>query len=237
MSAPKQLLAIAYKWLLAPPELGDFDVVLFLSSCRAKFGGAEAVTIDVPTTRTYHAKLPPKETRRELSDVSGTIGLLHPISDEYAMHKASAFERFVADCVLWLLAEQDFSAEKTIVLLQGPMLPKLRGRFLSRGLSERVSVYALTYQPEWFRRIEAAEQSYRGLKTANRCGVGGVYPPKALDKGTRSWVYRSLECSPYHFEVITNVWDCCRTDGEWLAQARAEVQELADPGFTETDKH
>jgi hypothetical protein len=235
MNANTRFLAVAYKWLLVPPELNDFDVTLVLSHCRGRLTAPDALTMDEAAARVYHAKLPPKETKREQSDVSGTLGLLFPVSDEQARLKASAFERLVADTIVWQLAEEDLSNDKTWILLLGPMLPKLRGRFMYRGVSEHVSVCAVTYQPEWFRRLEAAEQSFQRLKSADRFGLGSIYPPRALDRGSRSWVYRSSESVPLHFEVVSNVWDSSYPARDWLPQIKGDIERLVSPQFVDGD--
>lgn len=115
------------------------------------------------------------------------------------------------------------------------MLPKLRGRLMYRGISEQVSVYALTYQPEWFPRLEAAEQRYRVLHDAQRVGLGPIHPPKAQDRGTRSWVYRSAEGVPLHVELVTNAWDTGKPDHDWVTRIETEIIELVNPNLQERD--
>jgi hypothetical protein len=220
-------LAIAYRWLLVPTEIADFDVVLVLSSRSGSSKESTVARSEIPDTRVYHSKLPEKELRHELSDVSGCLGLLHPVSDAHAERKAAAFERLVSDAVLWRLAEETFHpVERTVILLQGPMLPKLRGRLMYRGISERVTFCALTHEPEWFRRVEAADQSYKVLLDSNRMGFSPAHPPRSLDRGTRSWVYRSASGFPLHFEVVTNMLDCSLPVRNWIAETEETLDQL-----------
>jgi hypothetical protein len=234
MNGKNHFFAIAYDWLLVPTEVVDFDLALIVSSCAGLTMGTEKVRIQNPDLSIYHAKLPENETRHELSDVSGCLGLLHPVSDEYAERKAVAFERLVSDAILWRLAKEPFhQSEKTTILLQGPMLPKLRGRLMYRSIPEHITLCALTDQPDWFRRIEAAEQSYKALRESNISGFGAAYPPRALDRGTRSWVHRSPGGFPLHFEVVTNMLDCFCPTRKWLDEIVRDIEQLVSPSLLE----
>lgn len=186
-NTPIPCLALAYHWHLPPPDFKAFDVILVVARYETSIPNSGSINerSQAPATvRRYHAKLPPKPQIGRLSDVSGTLGLLFPIADERGERIASAFERLVADVLLWEMAEHEFGNERNILLLQGPLLHKLRGRLLYRGVSEKTALYSLTYNPRRFRAIEAAEQMEANL--GEQGGLSPVYPPKGIDRATRS---------------------------------------------------
>jgi len=213
----------------------NYDFALVIALWKGSFLGA-GPEFEPPNEkdgeimyRVFHGNLPSTEHTVALSDVSGTLGLLWPISNHDAKVKASAFERQVSDTLLWTLTECGFSPDKrTTVVLQGPLLPKLRGRLSYRCISESISIFALTYQPEWFGRIEAAAASFeylqRRIDKSRDSGdplVGPTYPPVAQNHVTRSWVC-SVADRPVHFELITNAWessgDRFTTVQEWVGR-------------------
>jgi hypothetical protein len=238
--------AVAYDWLLPPAGVRDYDVTLILASCRAQFdpadtpGALEKIWQKAAVSeRVYHAQFPRKATALGLEDVSGTLGLLWPASDKLAERKAAAFERLVADAILWLLAGETFDGpDRRMVLLQGPLIPKLRGRLLYRGISGEIPVYTATYQTEWFKRIEAAQNTFDYLphSAADQPIIGALYPPRGIDRGTRSWVCASGRHDPFHFEIVANMWDCCQ-DPQWLDKRATEIAALLSKKMLfETDK-
>lgn len=234
---------IAYKWLLAHTDISAFDVVFSISFVKENFKidttyseNQKTWTKINPQVFTYHAKLPHREIPIEQSDVSGTLGLLWPASDKYSKDKAAAFERLVSDSIIWGLSKIDFSKEFiNIILIQGPLLPKLRGRLLYRALSDTIVMYTVTYQPEWFNRLEAAQTTFSRLqKTIPDSHISPIisptYPPKGIDSSTRSWIAISSERKPYHFEVISNTWDCCNNP-EWLVGRQEEIKNVVSEKF------
>lgn len=234
---------IAYKWSLAHTNIATYDVVLSISFVKENFKidttfrKFQEIWLKIkPQVFTYHAKLPPHEVSIEQSDVSGTLGLLWPASDKYSKDKAAAFERLVSDSIIWGLSKMDFSKEFiNIILIQGPLLPKLRGRLLYRALSDNMVVYTVTYQPEWFNRLEAAKTTFSRLqKTMTNIQtspkISTAYPPKGVDSSTRSWLAISSERKPYHFEVISNTWDCCNNP-EWISDRQEEIKMVVSDKF------
>lgn len=234
---------IAYKWSLAHTDITTFDVVLSISFVKedfkidTTFSEFQEIWLKIkPQVFTYHAKLPPHEVSIEQSDVSGTLGLLWPASDKYSKDKAAAFERLVSDSIIWGLSKMDFQKEFiNIILIQGPLLPKLRGRLLYRALSDNMVMYTVTYQPEWFNRLEAAQTTFSRLqKTIHDSHISPkispTYPPKGVDSSTRSWLAISSERKPYHFEVISNTWDCCNHP-KWISDRQEEIKIVVSNKF------
>lgn len=238
--------AIAYDWVIPPADTPDYDVTLILATCRVKFDPEKPADELAQTWKhasavdqIYHAQLPRSANALGLEDVSGTLGLLWPASDKLAERKAAAFERLLADTILWILAGESFhESERAIVLLQGPLIPKLRGRLLYRGVSDRIAIYTATYQTEWFKRIEGAQNTFAYLarSTDDLPVVGALYPPRGIDRGTRSWVCASSRHDAFHFEIVANMWDCCQ-DPAWLDQRVVEIEALlCKRVLFETDK-
>jgi hypothetical protein len=210
LSSPR-CVAVAYEWFLTPVDFRDYDIVLAVGC----YDSAKSET----WTRTYHARLPEKQSAGRQSDVSGNLGIIFPVSDDGAGKRAAASERLVADAIIWELAQLNFAQSDTLLLVQGPLLPKLRGRLLYRGLSENVTVWTLTWQPEWFWRLEAAEQL---LLNIGKAAISPMYPPKGIDRASRCWVCRPAEKLVFHFEVLTNTWDCFAEEG-WEKQCQQEL--------------
>lgn len=212
-------LAIAYRWALAPAGFSAFDVALVVACAR---GSGDAVLLP----RVYHMRLPPRRTAYSLSDVSGTLGILWPTSDRAAEGRAAAFEKLVADAVMWLLDEYG-SSDEMVVLVQGPMLPKLRGRLLYRAIAQTTRVYAVTYQPEWLKRIEAVDIAMDEPSGGGnaRPKLTDVHPPMPVDAGTRGYMWYCAGRESVHFELVSNTWDPC-VEGEWLSKRNAEIREL-----------
>ena len=197
-AAPKRCIALAYQWYLTPVDFQDYHIVLTVrcyDSARPDSMKRDATRN--PWTRTFHARLPDKRLQSLQTDVSGNLGIIFPVSDDGAGKRASASERLIADAIIWELGRITFDSNETIVLLQGPLLPKLRGRLLYRGVPENLSIWSLTWQPEWFRRLEASEQLLKNIEQAG-C-PSQVYPPKGIDRASRSWVFRPAEKIVYHF--------------------------------------
>lgn len=200
--------------------------------------------IDESQIVTYHACLPSTDTSIEQGDISGTLGILWPVSDKFSDVKNAAFERLISDSIQWILSEQDLSIENTIVLLQGPLLPKLRGRLLYRGMSNKISIQAITYQTEWLKRFETVEHTSEYLiscqnklreqtKTSNekvKSFIGKVFPPMHVDQSTRSWVAISSSNQTYHFETISNMWDSCK-DNKLVDEREEEIKMLLKDEF------
>lgn len=221
----RRCVALAYEWFLTPVDFHDYDIVLNVGCFDSESGAAWA--------RTYHACLPEKRAARQQSDVSGNLGIIFPVSDDGAGKRASASERLTADAIIWELAQIDFSHGKTLLLLQGPMLPKLRGRLLYRGAPQDITIWTVTWQPEWFWRLEASEQLLRNIE--GTAVISPMYPPKGIDRASRCWVCRRAEKSVYHFEVLTNTWDCVKAQ-DWEEKYSEEIALLIASVEPSTDE-
>lgn len=211
---PARRIAIAYEWVLAPIDFSDYDIALSI-------GRSDSANLSEPVAvTTYRAHLPGRRKANAQSDVSGNSGLVFAVADDGAETRAGASERLIADAIIWELSKLSFSDTKTEIFIQGPMLPKVRGRLLYRGLPPHIQVWGITWQPEWFWRLEASNQLLRNIEI--QVGdtemvspiVSPMYPPEGIDRASRSWVCKSGRKSAYHFEMLTNTWDFLIAD-EW----------------------
>lgn len=204
LSAPAvRVIAIAYEWVLVPIDFHDYDLIL-------NVGCSDSAVHPAPRVVTYRATLPGRRNHHAQSDVAGNLGLIVPVSDDSAEKRAAASERLIADAIIWELSKIKFGNEKTSLLIQGPMLPKLRGRLLYRGIPPHIAIWAVTWQPEWFWRLEASQQMLRNIDYLPGDGQGivsAMYPPEGIDRASRSWVCKRAEKAVYHFEVLINTWD------------------------------
>lgn len=209
-------VAIAYDWHLPSPDWAEYDIALTLA--RADSGSRRGE----PTVTTYHSKLPPAPAPADGSDVSGTLGLIDPVPDEYPNRpRASSAERLLADTVIWELAQLRFGQTSPhTVLLQGPLIPKLRGRLLYRGVAENSSIWSVTWAPEWTRRIADFCGAEKYLQPDS--GISNVLPPEVLDRSTRAWFKNGM-----HWELLTDPWDCLKADV--LNSHRKEIADTLPP--------
>ena len=97
--------AIAYEWILAPPDSEGVDFTLVLASCQASLSPGSIPSYE---HHIYHAQFPPADELLRLTDVSGVLGLLWHATDKAAERKADAFERIVADAIVWCLRGLEF---------------------------------------------------------------------------------------------------------------------------------
>jgi hypothetical protein len=220
----KRRIAIAYEWLLTPVDFHEYDLVLIIACVDSER--------PEPSVCVYHSLLPEKRYPSRQSDISGNLGIIFPISDDSVGRRASSSERLVADAITWELAKLKFGESDTLLLLQGPMLPKLRGRLLYRGVPKSVAIWTLTWQPEWFWRMEASQQLLRN--TESTIGISPMYPPKGIDRSSRCWVGRRDEKSVYHFEVLTDVWNCI-VEEDWVEKCTADIQAMVSSANADTE--
>jgi hypothetical protein len=111
--------------------------------------------------------------------LSGVLGLLSPWGriDDEGYHRT--VERSVSDLLTWAMWDARKAAEdrRGAVLLQGPLLPKLRGRIYYQMMDfGNVPLYVLTQDPLWLARL---------LKEFEPCDIDGVRDPWSNTEGQR----------------------------------------------------
>ncbi|RMD60963.1 hypothetical protein D6833_08875, partial [Candidatus Parcubacteria bacterium] len=133
-------------------------------------------------------------------DLSGTLGLLSPWQRPENSEAAARLERAIAEAQMWALYWAIEQAHQTVgqgnrvaILLQGPLLPKLRGRIQYRMIDfDKIALYALTTDPLWVRKL-----SEGGTLGAPPLGEGrdsakhkwaGPFPVLALDASARDFL-------------------------------------------------
>ena len=107
------------------------------------------------------------------------------------------------------------------MLIQGPMLPKLRGRLFYRGIATNIPMLCLTYDANWLDRmvnqaiprhekscIDAPHQ--RKLVTWE-----GPIPCLQIDQGSRSFIGWQDNRPRYHVEVLANNWNPSESKAWW----------------------
>jgi len=112
--------------------------------------------------------------------------------------RPTVFERTIADLLLWRI-EQAAKDAPTTVLLQGPMLPKLRGRIAYRSWKHKARIYAITYDPYWLKYLGFASATQATMEESLQ-----VQPPFSLDAVSRGWLM-TLDSQPVYIETITNM--------------------------------
>jgi hypothetical protein len=186
----------------------------------------------------------PKATTVTGDDVSGVLGLLSPWGSADDREAHDQFERALAEVQMWALYACLERAKKangrSVILIEGPLLPKLRGRILYRMLDfERVSLYVVTSEPRWVRHLLKGSSLQGGAEsgdgTTPRAGPAVVYewtepiPALALDASTREFVGRRLGNDELHVTVPANTlparnasdfWSRCKHDLEQLFKSR-----------------
>lgn len=233
MSTKRQCLAIAYRWEFPPPtpvgEHGKFQYDLALVVCltRSEIDGdnIQAPKTDARKRAVYRARLPKKGEASELADVSGTLGLVYPASGQHFHRRASAAEKLIGDAIIWALAEESLEpAASPLILIQGPIIPKLRGRLLYRGLDPKVRLFGLTYRIDWLQHIESCSRMIDGL---GGNALSEIYPPPGIDKATRTWAGQTTTKDAskhyYHLESIVDPDECC-ANPDWQQNVERDAK-------------
>ena len=185
---------IAYAWKRVPTRVRENQVSLSLGWMDPGDPVAKA--------QAFIVELPAVGEKRDTSDVSGTLGLLNPVTNEKTAARANAFERSLSDLIKWLVLHRLAITPGVLVVIQGPMLPKLRGRFYYRGI-EHFDLLALTFQPKWLAQTELSHTGSAG--NFNDWTLSAVYPPVQNDSGSRCWTAWRQNGSHLHFEAIANL--------------------------------
>lgn len=171
----------------------------------------------------------PLETVEHESDVSGVLGLLSPWGAAKPDAQHGAFERAVADAQMWLIQEalrRASASSRSMLMLQGPLLPKLRGRLFYRFVDyTNTPLYVVTSDPRWRAQVLGALQDSSLLfdgreprETARDAGGyvwAGPIPDGRLDRGGRVFIgWRNGE-SAIHVYVPSNTVAPERAAGFW----------------------
>lgn len=240
MSNSVRIISVSYAWEMPRArDVADYDVSVGFGVSDCKLSN-----YSTPNKRkawkisderySFPLNLPRSKGTTALTDVSGTLGILCSLCDDENRTKAAAFERFVADIIMFLLTKINYiESTPTIILLQGPTLPKLRGRLLYRRISSDIPIICLTYQREWLDRLEDRRRipdiiSCQGQNGKNVGASVVPHAPTGLDASTRSWICMK-NAVPYHAEVIANTWDPSSPTGkEWISERARDIGMLLD---------
>lgn len=238
--ASARCVAIAYEWKFAPITVRDFSILLTLAKADGVLNGDSTKLLDTwskeyTSSYSYRVQLPPAAGLRQNSDVAGLFGLLGPDRMPASEERAAAFERAVSDAIMWELAatrfEKDAAGVHPIVLLQGPLLPKLRGRLFYRYVDPQLPVLVVTSQPEWLVHLVKDVRPKHAVDTAHARALlawEGPFPPLAIDSGSRAFLGTRSNRVQYHVEVPANAWDTKLGESWWTAR-----RELCEAAFSD----
>jgi len=253
------IVGIAYAWGFAPLKRAGSEVIVALSVAEMALPDNETLTrgltnrkLDNVTTHVLELRLGPASDPIAQSDVSGVIGLMHGRTGGKFDSRLSVFERTIAD--LLVLEMDPFvsngAARDTVLLVQGPTLPKFRGRVFYRGFDpDAPRILSVTFQPEWVTSIIGERppqetQASEDGRWKTKWGWEGPLPDIRADSGARCFIKWERGRPAYHVEVLANCcpkglgkdwWDerieDCKTFFENMAVPEGAVPE-SDPDLT-----
>lgn len=142
-------------------------------------------------------------------DLSGLLGLLSPWRRPDDKDAHADLERALSDVLLWTLyrALDATKEEPAVILLQGPLLPKLCGRIYYRMLDVRkIPLFIITSEPRWLATLTAAMRSTSSASGRSASGLewAGPIPDLALDAPGREFVGWRCGQPAVHIHVPAN---------------------------------
>lgn len=169
-------------------------------------------------TRRFILEIRSKWSPSPEEDVSGLLGLLSPWGTPDDREAHAKVERALAEIQIWALYQclEEAKKEKrpTAILLQGPLLPKLRGRIFYRMLDATMNrLYVITSESRCVRQLtgDGHGQARPGIVSENQPDRSvpyawkGPLPDLALDAPGRSFIGTHLGRSMVHAYVPANV--------------------------------
>ncbi len=172
------------------------------------------------------------------SDVSGILGLRSSWGIPNAERQHSAFERTVADAQTWALHEAIKRANTyqgdCVILLQGPLLPKLRGRLYYRLLDPvRTPIFVVTSNPTWAHRL--VKRVRKHVSRTKQPTWVGPFPDPTIDSGTRCFVLHSYS-GLVHVSVPANMLPSGQAKNYW-EKCKWKLANLFESGVTPCGEH
>ncbi|REK29529.1 MAG: hypothetical protein DWQ45_22180 [Planctomycetota bacterium] len=211
----RSAIAIAYDWKFMPPGLSGCHLLLTVARVEGKLRDGSALqrskawleTDSDKLVITYRMSFPAGGMRPAVGDLTGNVGLLGP-HNPGTSERSGIFERTLSDAILWKLSTSNLIrssvAEQPIVLCQGPLLPRLRGRMFYRCLMPEIVLLFITSDARWLQSLVSS--SGGGVTTSQqRASItwNGPIPPLQVDAGSRAFFARSGEYC-HHVEVVAN---------------------------------
>jgi len=160
---PISYTSIAFDWY--PTELGKpYSITLVVKIFKISKDDIH----EVKNSKSYIIEFDELSTSPGLKGASEAVGLIPKSSFYYDENKIAIFERNIADIITHLLFKIFDSGEKCIIL-QGPLFPKLAGRFGYRHFDRDKILAAITFQPEWLPQV-SVKSLIRNTKLMNALG-------------------------------------------------------------------
>lgn len=233
-------VAIAYEWKFAPTTVRDFSILLTLAKADGILNGDSTRQLatwseEYTNSYSYRVQLPPATGLRQNADVAGLFGLLGPDRMPASEERAAAFERAVSDAIMWELAatsiDKDLAGRFPLILLQGPLLPKFRGRMFYRYVDPHLPVLVVTFQPEWLVHLVKdvrAKSVSEAEHALTLLAWEGPFPPLSIDSGSRAFLGTRSKRVQYHVEVPANAWDAKLGESWWT-----DRREMCEAAFSD----
>jgi hypothetical protein len=226
--AGRRCVAIAYTWKFAATLIEEFHALLTVSRVSGvlQSNSPEAIwnqwfASERQSTISYRIQFPPASGNKDDFGVSGNAGLLGPERTRSSSEAEAAFERAVSDALMWELVNDDLQCENgvyPIVLVQGPMIPKLRGRLYYRMLDCALPLFFVTFQPEWLKQVP---RSLRPVAEKDPSGAHaevswlGPVPALSIDEPGRYFLGFSDGDLRYKVELPANTLEPKFADDHW----------------------
>jgi hypothetical protein len=203
--------------------------------------GRRASAISKIMERQFVIEMHPKLTRASTDDVSGVLGFLSPWGSTEDREAHEQLERALSDLQMWALyaclkKEKSQPKGRSAILIQGPLLPKLRGRILYRMFDvENCSLYVVSSDPRWVNLLIKGNDCQDGASApagsdaiadqSARYAWTGPMPDVGLDNPMREFVgYRSGK-HEVHVVVPANTLPARNASRFWT-QCRQDLEEL-----------
>jgi hypothetical protein len=238
--AGRRFVAIGFQWKLAPTIVEDFHALL----CVVRVDGILTKASPKILWRYWHEESqqhhlsyrvafpPPGKAEGDTFDVSGVLGLMGPGHAAVEDKATEALERAVADAIVWELSSCSLNSsapEQVVVLIDGPLLPKLRGRLYYRLLDHRLPLFFVTYRHEWLKHLLRGRRPENTSRTSE-IGPGiawfGPSPPLAVDAPSRVFLSSASGEVLHHVEIPANTLPVTLAKDHW-----SQMRELCESVF------
>lgn len=212
----RRCVAIGFKWSYTPTTIKECDVLLTVSRVNGVLSDDDPDTLwkiwqQEHFSQSYRIKLPvPAETGID-ADISGIVDLKQLLGSRDASDRTSCLDRTIADLILAELDQIPLTFDRTkpqewpIILMNGPLFPKLRGRLYYRHLNPDLPILVVTYQPPWLALL-VRNLHLPSTEQPDTLGWHGPYPSEAHDSSSRFFLGTRGSRVIYHIELPSNTW-------------------------------
>jgi hypothetical protein len=225
----RRCVAISYAWRLAPTIVRDFHALLSVVRLDGvlKRGDHRELwrewTEEVPREiSNYRISFEPeKQSKEDDGDISGVLGLLGTGRSTEQRVACEAFERAVSDALVWELSSIDLKRRKEgfpLLLVEGPILPKLRGRLYYQFIASDLPLLFVTYKREWVRQLlngRKGESAPASAAELTKVVWEGPIPSLPIDSSRRCFLCSCAGEVLYHVEFPANTLPAEEAKDKW----------------------